>query len=314
MTGPDEGFSPPQTVVEWQASLLRSIRTLAAEHTRVSAAGWENFEAVDGDARSAWETHLDALEAQRQEIEQVALTAGLDATTIADASELGHRSARPTVPAEQRHNPVRDNVAQDFYIDMMTLDLWHLERMASLAAARADRIATGRWSFGINPLTDAQFAQNMGLRHQRITALAHAAEITATEAETLWGPSAEDARRAHAVYVETHDELNLATEWNFYAAASPDLAIPPYLPPAPAAATSAADGAPVPPTPQQMIDAASASLRARFVDAAVDPAAITAAVDAALPDGSDGPSWIGEPDQFIDAPEPPRSVEYGTDF
>lgn len=322
MTTPESEFSTPQTVVQWQSQLLMRIRLLAAEHTRIFDAGWDNFEALSGDSdsRRAWQTHLDGLEAQREQAEQTALTAGIEPAWIEDAREIGIRSTRPRVDAGVRQNPSRDNAAQDFYVDMLHLDLWHLERMAAISAARADRIATGRWSFGTNPEAAAQFARNMQLRYERVTALAHAAHITAHEADVLWGASAEGERRGHAIHLETYDELALVNEWNSYAKTSGELAVPPYIPTDPDTGTPIAGAEVTPPTPQQMIDTAAASLRAQFIDAALDQAdatdpaaaaAITEAVDAALPDGEH--AWDSEPDhpgQFGDAES---RTDLGTD-
>ncbi|WP_433678324.1 hypothetical protein [Nocardia sp. CA-119907] len=320
MTTPESEFSTPQTVVQWQSQLLLRIRLLSAEHTRILDAGWENFDALttDGDPQQAWQTHLDGLEAQREQTEQTALTAGIEPAWIADARELGIASTRPRVDAGVQANPSRDDAAQDFYLDMLHLDLWHLERMAAIAAARADRIATGRWSFGANPLAAAQFTQNMQLYHQRVTALAHAAEITTGEADQLWGADAEGSRRRHAVHLETYDELGLVNEWNSYATTRSDLAIPPYVPTDPATGTPIAGGEVTPPTPQQMIAAAAVSLRAEFVDAAVgregelDPAAITDAVDAALPEGEH--TWEAEPDHIDQVSDPPSRTDLGMDL
>ncbi|UGT70826.1 hypothetical protein LTT66_12015 [Nocardia gipuzkoensis] len=319
MTVPESEFSPEQTVAQWQAQLLMRIRLLAAEHTRIADAGWEKFEALtsDGDQQAAWQAHLDGLEAQREQAEQTALTAGIEPAWIADARELGTASTRPRVEAGVRQNPMRDNAAQDFYIDMLSLDLWHLERMAALAAARADRISTGRWSFGTDPARAAQFSRNMQLYHQRVTALAHAAKFTATEADLFWGPAAEGARRTHAVHLETYDELDLVAQWNAYAAPSPDLAIPPYVPTDPDTGTPIAGAELTPPTPHQMIDTAAASLRAQFIDAALgdadttnpDAAAITEAVDAALPAGTH--VWDTEPDHTGPATEPGGTTDLG---
>ncbi|WP_327097024.1 hypothetical protein OIE68_45395 [Nocardia vinacea] len=323
MTTPEPEFSPPQSVVEWQAQLLLRIRLLAAEHTRILDGGWENFETLTGDddPRTAWQTHLDGLEAQREQAEQTALTAGIEPAWIEDARELGIQSTRPRVDAGARGNPVRDNTAQDFYIDMLSLDLWHLERMAGLSAARADRIATGRWSFATNPIAAAQFAQNMQLYHSRVTALAHAAQITTAEADELWGPVAEGARREHAVNLATYDELTLVNEWNSYASVRTDLAIPPYVPTDPDTGIPIAGAQVIPPTPQQMVDAATASLRAEFVDAAIntasesdhtaEPTAITDAIDAALLEGAYG--WDSEPNHTDQTTNPHHMTDLGTD-
>ncbi|WP_063043319.1 hypothetical protein [Nocardia pseudovaccinii] len=324
MTTPEPESSPPQSEVQWQAQLLLRIRLLAAEHTRILDAGWENFETVtaEDDPRTVWQTHLDGLEAQREQAEQTALTAGIEPAWIEDARELGTRSSRPRVDAGVRQNPARDNAAQDFYVDMLALDLWHLERMAGLSAARADRIETGRWSFGTNPVAAAQFSQNMQLYHQRVTALAHAAQITATEADLLWGPGADGDRRHHAVHLETYDELTLVNEWNSYASPRDDLAIPPYIPTDPDTGIPVAGAEATPPTPQQMIATATTSLRAEFVDAAIsgaaseferaaDSTAISEAIDAALPEGVE--DWDIAHDYATDANDPNQPIELDTD-
>ncbi|MEV6140495.1 hypothetical protein AB0L63_31535 [Nocardia sp. NPDC051990] len=329
MTTPESEFSAPRTVVQWQAQLLLRIRLLSAEHTRIQDAGWENFEALtaDGDPQQAWQTHLDGLEAEREQAEQTALTAGIEPAWIEDARELGIQSTRPRVDAGVRQNPVRDNAAQDFYVDMLSLDLWHLERMAGLSAARAARVATGRWSFAVNPIAATQFAQNMQLYHERVTALAHAAQITSTEADELWGPVAEGTRRDHAVNLATYDELTLVNEWNSYATVRTDQAIPPYVPTDLDTGIPIAGAQVIPPTPQQMIAAATASLRAEFVDAAInspvsefgrdaeptavtEPTAISEAIDAALPEGAY--SWDSEPDHTDQITNPHRPIDLGT--
>ncbi|WP_040703659.1 MULTISPECIES: hypothetical protein [Nocardia] len=313
-----------ETVVQWQAQLLTQIRLLTAEHTRILGEGWEGFEPLDpgGDAESAWRAHLDALTGERERAEQTALTAGVRQDWIADAVALGENSALPRVDALSRQDsmPWRDDAAQSFFMDMLGLDLWHLERMAALAAERGDRIATGRWSYGANPDSEKTFAQNMALRHERVVALAHAAQITENEAATLWGDAAEPYRRDHAVRLEIRDELSVVQAWNSYSTPSTEMAIPPYVPLDPATGTPIAGAHALPPTPQQMIAAAAATLRAEFIDAAlIDTAdataalgAISAAVDDALPTDTTGLDTATDP-----GPEPENDggyrYDYGTD-
>lgn len=322
MTTPESEFSEP--VFAWQAQLLMRVQFLAAEHTRIRDSGWVNFEALtaDGNPHTAWLTHLVGLEAERELTEQTALTAGVEPAWIEAARELGWRSAPPPVDAGPRQNPARDDAAQDFYVDMLALDLWHLERMAGLSAARADRIATGRWSFGTDPVAAAQFSQNMALYHERVTALAHAARITAIEADLMWGPPSAGERRQHTVHLETYDELTLVNEWNSYATARGDLAVPPYIPTDPDTGTPVAGAQVTPPTPQHMIAAATAFLRAESADAAIrnaasgsdrgaDSTAITDAIDSALPEGAQG--WDNEPDNTQDTSDTPHRFELGPD-
>ncbi|WP_405180793.1 hypothetical protein OG225_06225 [Nocardia sp. NBC_01377] len=315
--------SPPirQTVVQWQAHLLSQIRLLAEEHARILDAGWEGFEPLDphGGAESAWRHHLDALAGEREQIKQTALSAGLPQAWITDAAALGEHHTQPRFDAFTRAEsmPWRDEAAQGFFVDMLGLDLWHLDRMAALVAERADRIATGRWSYGSDPIGEKQFAANMDLRYQRVVALTHAAAITETEAGLLWGDSAEPYRREHAVWLENRDELGVVAAWNSYTKPSTELKIPPYVPLDPATGTPIAGAHALPPTPRQMIAAAQASLRAGFIDTAVasdtaeqtvdtvDAAsAISAAVDDAL--GHDGSAdWAADPHSDSD----PESVD-----
>ncbi|WP_216917771.1 hypothetical protein [Nocardia noduli] len=309
-----------ESVVQWQAQLLTRIRLLTGEHTRILDAGWEGFEPLDpdGDAESAWRAHLDALTGEREHAEQTALSAGVRQEWIADAVALGENSALPRVDALSRQDsmPWRDDAAQSFFMDMLGLDLWHLERMAALAAERGDRIATGRWSYGTNPMSEKQFAQNMALRHERVIALAHAAQITDGEAAELWGDGAEPFRRDHAVRLEIRDELSVAQAWHSYSKPSTELAVPPYVPVDPATGTPIEGAHVLPPTPQQMIDAATATLRAEFIDAALTDTtaalgAISAAVDDALPPGT-GMDSVADLGPEPDADTGSRH-DYGTD-
>lgn len=306
--------------MQWQAQLLTQIRLLTGEHTRILDAGWEGFEPLDsgGDAESAWSEHLDALTAEQHRVEQTALSAGVRPEWIADAVALGENSALPRLDALSRQDsmPWRDDAAQSFFMDMLGLDLWHLERMAALAAERGDRIATGRWSYGTNPMSETQFAQNMALRHKRVVALAHAAQITDGEAAALWGDAAEPYRRDHAVRLEIRDELSVAQAWHSYSKLSTESAVPPYVPVDPATGTPIAGAHVLPPTPQQMIAAAAATLRAEFIDAALTDTAdataalgaISAAVDDALPPGTGG-DGVADP-----GPEPDNDLGYRHDY
>ncbi|SUE28931.1 Uncharacterised protein [Nocardia farcinica] len=311
------------TVVQWQAQLLSRIRFLAAEHARIHDAGWDDFEpAADEQPRDAWLTHLDALESERERTEQTAVSAGIELAWIEDARTLGSLSYTPRPDIGARTNPTRDDAAQSFYLDMLTLDLWHLERMAGLAAARADRIATGRWSVDTPAQASAVFDRNMALYHQRVTALAHAAGITAPEAELLWGGGGEPVRREQARHLDAYDELTLVQEWNYYATERGDLPIPPYIPDVPATDASHRTESVTPPTPQQMIAAAEAALRAEFIDAALhhglddadlatDSLALTAAIDAALPTGEH--TWDTTRDPVGDPTSPFEPIDAGPD-
>ncbi|MBF6320383.1 hypothetical protein IU453_26895 [Nocardia cyriacigeorgica] len=264
-----------QSVKDWQGQLLRSIHILSAQRTQLVAppsvpVGDQELDEEQQRARAA---AVDAVEGLLEQTEQTALSAGVPAGWIADMRELGARGARPA-PAPEPGSPVsvvpvRDVVSHQFYVEMLSVDLWHLERMAGLAAARADRIVTGRWSIRTDPDAEGRFAEAMSRRWERVNALARAAELTDSEAERLWGAGADGIRHFHAGAVGTWTEATLIHAWSDYAHSPPDLAIPPYVP-APGADAQAST--PTAPTPQEMIAAASAALQSSFIANAITAA------------------------------------------
>lgn len=314
MTSADQ---PAESVAQWQGDALRRIQHLAAEYRRISDAGPEMFEdGISGDREQVWNDRRELVEAQREQAEYAALLGGVDPDWVHHARELGLRGATPARAVVRQH-PARADAAQEFYLDMLGLDLWQLERMASLEAARLDRINTGRWTFGPDPIGAARFAENMHALHTRATVLAAAAQLTPTEGENLWGASVEGIRRVHAVSIEAYDELTLAQEWNRYARADPELLVPPYVPRDPQTGQPTETGVVVPPAPHQMLADATSALRAEFVDTALrsgeasglaaESTAITAVVDAALRDDHEL-RWEPDSDQI-----PGHTNEIGAD-
>ncbi|MFI8974174.1 hypothetical protein ACIGO9_14905 [Nocardia asteroides] len=284
MSSPDHRS---EAVAQWQGDALRRIQHLAAEHRRVSEAGPDMFEdGISADREKVWRDRLELVNAEREHAEYAALLGGVNPDWVNHARDLGYRGEEGPARTVVRQHPERADGAQEFYLDMLGLDLWQLERMASLEAARLDRIETGRWSFGRDPLGAARFAENMHALHARASVLAAAARLTSHEGENLWGASVAGIRRVHTVSIQAYDDLALAQEWNRYARADPEPVVPLYVAP-----TTTAGGA-VPPTPHQMLTDARTALRTEIIDAAIrsaepsDPAAestaITAVVDAAL--------------------------------
>ncbi|MEV0688281.1 hypothetical protein AB0I35_30930 [Nocardia sp. NPDC050378] len=302
---------------QWQGRILRRIQELAALHRKISDAGPPMFDdGTSGDSEQVWNERLELLTVQREQAEYAALLGGVDPGWVVDARELGWRGAPPE-PRVVRQHPARADQAQEFYLDMLELDLWTMERMAGLEAARMDRIATGRWTFDTNPIEVAQFADNMAALHTRVTVLAAAARLTPAEGESLWGASVEGIRRVHAVTFAAYTEQTLAQAWNGYARADPALAVPPYVPRDPDTGTPTDTTQVAPPTPRKMLADATSALRSQFVDTAIRQAeptdlaaestAITAVVDAAL--GEDTAwTWETDPD-----PVPGSAGQIGID-
>ncbi|MFD4431495.1 hypothetical protein [Nocardia sp. NPDC058497] len=308
----------PETLAERQGRLLRRIQHLAGEKLRVDVAGPAMFADSGGteSPEQVWQQRLDHLETERVEAERDALLAGVDRGWIDDARELGSRSITAADRAVVRQHPDRATGIQEFYIEMLEVDVWHLERMAGLDAARTDRIGTGRWSFDDNPDAQRQFYTNMFRHHQRITVLAAAAQITSIEGEQLWGASVEGIRRMQTAAIAHLGEAALAQEWNSYARPDPMLRVPPYVPQDPMTGTPTAPTLVVPPSPRKMLIDANAALRTQFVETALHRAepvdlaaegiAITTFVDAALADDGE---LVWEPDND----PPPGRVREGAE-
>ncbi|MFF3224094.1 hypothetical protein ACFYV7_14980 [Nocardia suismassiliense] len=308
MTTPSQP-PPPERVIDWRDQLLRSIQQLAAEETRVWKAGYENGEDPNGDQarRTVFFTKLVDLRGRREHFEQQALSAGIPAQVIDDVREYGHNGTLPaSARAMSERNRAGEHTIEALCQDMLTVEMWDLERMVSLEALRRDRIETGRWPFGNNPLAVWKFAENTHRQYQRVNALAAAVGITATEAATMWGATAESLRRLHAVTIERLDELSVVAEWSRYAMASPKPARPPYVSEDLNVDKVLADAGVTPPTPQQMLDVAEAALRAEFVDVTTDhdsgpSTALTRAVESAVSESAS--SWGGELDDGQHIPE-----------
>ncbi|MFC9432451.1 hypothetical protein [Nocardia sp. NPDC057030] len=293
---------------------LRGIQRLAAEETHVRHL-LTNYQRsgdprLDEQRRAELTGTLADLQHQREHIERQALEADVPPAVIDDVRRVGFGGARPVPGLDSSTGPASRDYFEKFCLDMIEIERWDLERMMGLEVLRRELIAAGRWSFGQNPLAVWKFAENTHIQYQRVAALAAGARITATEAATLWGGTAESLRRLRAVTVEHFDEMSVVAEWSNYAMASPKLPRPPYVSEDLDVAAVLAEAGVSPPSPQQMFDVAATALREKFVDATVDPpidagpTALTAAVNDALPDTT--PSWGSERDD----PQCHREISY----
>ncbi|MFD4351548.1 hypothetical protein ACFWPX_03265 [Nocardia sp. NPDC058518] len=315
MASPDDRA---ESISQRHGQLLRRVQNVAAQLREVTDAGPAMFDdGVSGDSQLVWQERIETLGVEGDHAEFEAMLEGVDPGWVVDARELGHRGASSPSRHVVRQHPARANEAQEFYLDMLEVDLWNLERMASLEASRVHRITTGRWTLDRDPIAAAQFADNMTALHTRITVLAAAAQLTAPEGDSLWGSSVEGIRRVHAVTFAAHDDQTLAQQWNGYARADPALAVPPYVPRDPETGNPTDTAMVAPPTPRKMLADATSALRVQVVDTAIrnsastdlaaESAAITAVVDAAL---GDDQAWTWEPDHD---PAPGQVREISTD-
>ncbi|WP_433622254.1 hypothetical protein [Nocardia sp. CA-120079] len=200
--------------------------------------------------------------------------------------------SRTATSPQQVESPSVSSEVRGFWFDMMAPDLWNLERMAYLAAAYQDRVATGRATFEISPTQARHFERTMRVHHQRATAFAHMAQVSVAEGEQLWGIGRAGWLKLHNSYVSAQDETGLHDELRGYMSADPGLPVPQYV-------AVDDDGQPipqadsVPPAPEQMIADACAAIRTQFIEDALAPQGMTAAIEQALPPGLVG-QWNSE--------------------
>lgn len=268
MTKPGSGVSLEQ----WQAKLLARIDRLAHTYAQVQARGYAGYDGSDATPEQEWRSHLDALEAERETIEQLAIELGIPPqwverarTNGAEAAELhsptsdfAHTGANASPEAGM---PAAASASKQLFIDMAVVDVWHVHRMALLSAARDARLSAGRLGLGADPVADRQFHRNMHLHHQRAAGLSDAAQLSAPEVEALWNsPQVHTARRQAAEQINRWDDLHLEFEWRRYTQPATDPVLPPYIPVDPDTGTPTTHAQARPPDPSELIARAAAAL------------------------------------------------------
>lgn len=265
----------------WQTELLQRIHDLAADFIRIEAAGADGYDGTDGDPTSDWNDHLDALSAVREATERIAASAGIPARWIEHARDTG-AGHTPSPTPDTETTPADES--KQFYHDMLSVDLWNLERMAFVAAARQIRLDRDGYSFGGDPIADASYRRNMASLHQRVSALADAAEIDTRDVETLWGST--DAiylRQVTAATLNGWDDLTLESAWRKFSAPSIEAAVPTYIPLDPGAIGRHGVH---PPTPEQLVADATAAMNAENAPPAPHFRHVDAVVEATIPQGT----------------------------
>ncbi|WP_156511270.1 hypothetical protein [Nocardia nova] len=303
MTKPD----PAVSIEQWQAKLLARIDRLAREHATVQARGFGGYAGADGTPEQEWRSHLDALEAERETTEQLAIELGipprwvdrartngaeaaeLSAATAAIAQAVAHPSPAAGIPEAAA------SVSKQLFIDMAVVDVWHVHRMALLSAARDARLSAGRLRLGADPVADMQFHRNMNLHHQRAAGLSDAAQLSAPEVDALWdSPQVRTARQQAAEQINRWDDLQLEFEWRRYTRPTTDPVLPPYIPVDPDTGAPTTQAQARPPDPDELIARAAAALGIDPERTDRLPIRLAAAIDIALP-GAGARDWAPDP-------------------
>ncbi|MFJ2834234.1 hypothetical protein ACIO52_02610 [Nocardia sp. NPDC087230] len=280
-----------------QAKLLMGIQNLAADDQHLIATS----QTPGGPGLSPVAlAHLDVSRRTRAELEVVAAAVGVPGSVIAytrAAGDRGHRW-RPGQPLLSSEVIDRDTLLAGHLGSV-----WQLQQMAGIGATIALQGTVPRDGF-------EAFRHVMGASWQRVGAVGHALDLTPSEREHVWEPS---ARPWTDRVAETIGELEPAAvtrawrgivETNFVTAAVPVQML------TRAGVTAEDINAQLPVLPDRMVELAAAAMRPRPTLDAAFGADINAAIEATATAVHTDPDLD---DHIGPVPERPRTHDLGHD-
>ncbi|MBF6176041.1 hypothetical protein [Nocardia blacklockiae] len=281
MTTPAD-IPPWQDRPPWQIRLLQQIQDLAAQRITVLRNGYETYRGSERDALRSWHRDLHQLEQLRLDLVARAIATGLERPWIDDVLIHGHRGVRYT---DTYRPPRTGQPAREELVEGIAADVWQLQHMACLDAARREHLyATGVFEEP-DPARHTQFDRNMLILWQRAATVADSIGLSDHDRDQLWATSANGWQRIIAATVATYSDDELYARWH----AHTDPAIHTQITRSLTTVTPHGQRGPIPPTPSQMVAAAEAVITApqRLRGTVAPPAApgsrIGAGIDAALP-------------------------------
>ncbi|MFD4351549.1 hypothetical protein ACFWPX_03270 [Nocardia sp. NPDC058518] len=234
---------------------MHKIQYLAGGERRVRETGMSVFADTDvaDPVRQVWQRQVDGLTADLANTEHDARAAGVDLTWIHDARTVGSHQGASSQPGQVRRVPVRELGIERFFLDLLDLDLWQVERMAALDVALHDRAATGHGAIAVDSARESALLEHMLVRFSRASSLVAAVQITPDEGERMWGTGADAMRRMHATATDLMSDTQLLGQWQEYADADARLRTTLYLRQDPDTGKFLEDGLTGLPTPHGMI-------------------------------------------------------------
>ncbi|MFD5179422.1 hypothetical protein ACFWM1_26685 [Nocardia sp. NPDC058379] len=222
-------------------------------------------------SRQLWIARVADFDALAAEMRSDALADGADPGLVEDACLFGIQAALDPGPPDWRPRPARQHPTEVSFIDLLHLDLWHLERAAALQLAYEKRVRCRSGDARADLDREQALFDRIDLRRRRVSGVVAGARITVGEGEELWGTGAEWMRCMHAGAVNRMSEAELVEMWNAYADARTPLIWPPYLLTDPDTGKPQRPNLTEPPSTEEMLAQASAASAA--VAAAAESAA-----------------------------------------
>ncbi|MBF6331819.1 hypothetical protein [Nocardia transvalensis] len=294
----------------WRVRLLQQIQDLAAHRTGMLRRGYQQFHGHDELAREGWRAELILVEEICGDLERRALASGIPRPWIDDVLVLGRRGIRYI-----DHYPdprVGTNRAREALIERLADDVWHLQHMAVIAAARRDRLYGQGVLAEPQPAAAGQFERNMITYWTRASGIAGSIDLTRLERKQLWASTVDDWRRIVAATTATYDDLELNLWWLGHAHAGIERMLGSSLDPFTTTAIIGDIRGHTLPTPTDMIAAAEEALvppRPLRHPHSRPAAGASEAIETMLPEPG---AWSAQPpDPPTAAPDPPLGPDTG---
>ncbi|WP_280312028.1 hypothetical protein [Nocardia abscessus] len=211
---------PWEVLPPWKVRLLEDIQELSVERAHLLRRGYPTYTpSGDGEFQiQSWRSRLRVLDAIRGEAEIHARAVEVPLPWIEAARLLGRQGVRwadrDPAPPRPPHGPEARRV---WALNMLADDVWHLEHMAAISAARRARLAAQGFHSEPDPFVASQFQNNMTAVWQRACELALAVNLLDSERGQLWGRTARGWGVLLTATVHSYDTDTLEERWRTHA-------------------------------------------------------------------------------------------------
>ncbi|WP_051021592.1 hypothetical protein [Nocardia araoensis] len=214
MTG--AGLLPWEVLPPWKVRLLENIQELSVERAHLLRRGYPTYTSGNDSEFQiqSWRSRLRTLDAIRGDAEIHARAEEVPPQWIEAARMLGRHGVRwaerdPAPPRPPRGPGAR----RAWVLNTLADDVWQLEHMAALTAARRAQLAAQDIHSEPDPLLASQFHTNMTAIWQRACQLAVAVDLLDSERGQLWGRNARGWDALLTATVHAYDEDTLEERW-----------------------------------------------------------------------------------------------------